>query len=362
MPEQHGDKSQEPTQHRRQQAREQGQVAKSQDLGSAVLLLVGVLALMMAGGRLTEFLRQYTASQLGGSTGLALDASSALAQWYALLAAMGRYVLPIFGLLLLGAVVVDLSKIGFLFVPEKVAPDLSHLDPIRGLQRIFSLAGAMRLGFGLFKIAVVAAVAAVAMYQERGKILGLSALSAGEIAAYLIELLLWTSLKIAVALVVLALVDYGFQRWRHEQDLRMTPQEVREEMKNLEGNPLVHARRRHVQRQLVLNRLSSVVPKADVVVTNPTRLAVAIQYDPEKMAAPIVLAKGAGLLAERIRKLAREHGVPVLERKPLAQALYREVEVNHPIPPDRYAAVAELLAYVYQLKGKKDPGRPATAA
>ncbi len=154
---------------------------------------------------------------------------------------------------------------------------------------------------------------------------------------------------------MLAVLDYGFQWWKHERDLRMTTQEIREEMKNLEANPQMVARRKQVQRQLALHRISAAVPKADAVITNPTELAIAIQYDPEKMAAPIVVAKGAGLLAAQIRKLALEHGIPILERKPLAQALYREVEIDHPIPQDRYAAVAEVLAYVYQLKGKKIP-------
>jgi flagellar biosynthetic protein FlhB len=133
----------------------------------------------------------------------------------------------------------------------------------------------------------------------------------------------------------------------------MTPQEVREEMRHLEGDPQVVARRRAVQRQLVVNRLSLTVPKADVVVTNPTELAVAIRYEPAAMAAPVVVAKGAGVLAGRIRQIALQHGIPIVEKKPLAQALYREVDVNHPIPQDRYAAVAEILAYVYHLKGKR---------
>ena len=167
-------------------------------------------------------------------------------------------------------------------------------------------------------------------------------------------------MKIGLALLVLAIFDYGYQYWRHEQDLRMTPQEVREEMRNMEGDPQVASRRRAVQRQLVLGRLSQAVPRADVVVTNPTELAVAIQYDPEEMAAPVVVAKGAGVLAQRIRRLALENGIPILERKPLAQALYRDVDVNHAVPQDKYAAVAEVLAYVYHLKGKK--AKPPRAA
>jgi flagellar biosynthetic protein FlhB len=152
-------------------------------------------------------------------------------------------------------------------------------------------------------------------------------------------------------------LDYAFQWWKQEQDLRMTPQEVREEMKDLQGDPQVIARRRSVQRQLALSRLSTMVPKGDVTITNPTELAVTIQYDPATMKAPIVVAKGAGLVAQRIRRLSLEHGIPIIEKKPLAQALYRDVEVNRPIPSQLYAAVAEVLAYVYQLKGKPLPGQ-----
>ncbi len=140
------------------------------------------------------------------------------------------------------------------------------------------------------------------------------------------------------------------------------PKEIREEMRNVQGDPQIIARRRAIQRQMVLNRISSSVPKADVVVTNPTELAIAIQYDPEEMAAPVVVAKGAGVLAQRIRKLALESNIPVVERKPLAQLLYKEVDVNKPIPSESYAAVAEVLAYVYQLKGKKLPPPPPKAA
>lgn len=362
MPEQDAEKSQEPTPHRRQQAREQGQVAKSQDLASAVLLILGLICLMMLGGGLVDFLGQYTGRQLGGDAWLSVDLDFAVAEWNSALTALARTVLPIFGVLLLGAVGVNLFQIGFLFLPEKLAPDLTRLDPIKGVRRLFSLTNAVRLGFGIFKILVIATVAFVSLYQERDTILGMTGMDVPEIAHYLVQTLFWTAAKIGLALLVLALLDYAFQRWKHEQDLKMTPREVREEMKNLEGNPEVIARRRQVQRQLALNRLSDAVPKADVVITNPTELAVAIQYEPVSMAAPIVVAKGAGVLAQRIRRLALEHGIPIVEKKPLAQALYREVEINHPIPEDKYAAVAEVLAYVYQLQGKTIPTPPAAVA
>jgi flagellar biosynthetic protein FlhB len=176
-----------------------------------------------------------------------------------------------------------------------------------------------------------------------------------QIAALLAQTVFWTCLKIGIALLVLALLDYGFQYWKHERDLRMTDQEIREEMKNLQGDPHIIARRRQIQRQLVLNRLSSAVPRADVVVTNPTELAVAIRYELETMAAPVVVAKGAGVLAQRIRRLALENNIPIVERKELARALYQNVEINQAIPTEQYAAVAEVLRYVYQLKGKPLP-------
>jgi len=354
-----GEKSQDPTPHRRQQAREQGQVARSQDLGSAVLLVAALLALIMSGAGLVEFLGNELQHRLGDAPALAVDAGFAVFQWNTVFGALGQRLLPFLILLLVVGVLIDLAQVGFLMLPEKIMPDLERLNLLNGLGRIFSVANLMRLVFGILKLCVVATVAIVALYQERNTILQLAAMSVPAVSAYVAQLLLWTGLKIGVALMVLALLDYGYQWWKQEQDLKMTSQEVREEMKNLEGNPQVISRRKQVQRQLVMNRLSSTVPEADAVVTNPTELAVAIKYDPQSMAAPVVVAKGAGLLAQRIRQIALENGIPIIEKKPLAQALYRDVEVNHPIPQDKYAAVAEILAYVYQLKGKTLPAKAA---
>lgn len=356
MPEQGGEKSQDPTPHRRQQAREEGSVARSQDLGSAVLLIAAVVALLTLGGSLANYLAGYSKRQFGGEAWLSADSAFVVNHWNGMILDLAKYLLPILGTLVLAGIVINLAQVGFLFLPSKVGLDLSRLDVLQAARRMFSLSSVVRLGFGLFKIAIVAAVAFVCVSKELETILGLSGMSLGEIAVYLPQLLLWTALKIGIALLILAVLDYGYQWWHHEQDLKMTPQEVREEMKNLEGDPQVIARRRQVQRQLVMNRLGTAVPKADVVVTNPTELAIAIQYEPKEMAAPIVVAKGAGLVAQRIRQIALEHGIPIIEKKPLAQTLYKEVEVNRPIPQDKYAAVAEILAYVYHLKGKKVPG------
>ncbi len=359
MPEQFGDKTQEATPHRRQKAREDGQVARSQDLSSAVLLVGATVILMYGGQTVVRYLSLLTRQQLGGEAWLQADVQFLTYQWKLTLAGLANALLPIFGLLLLLAIIAHLAQVGPLFLPQKLTPDASRINPYKGFQRIVSLSSVVRLGFGLFKIAIVLAVACWCLQDYSDVIVDIATREVREIGSLVFEILVNTCLKIGIALLILAIFDYGFQKWKFEQDLRMTTQEVREEMKMLQGDPHIAARRRQVQRQLVMNRLQSSVPRADFVVTNPTHLAVAIQYDPTTMAAPIVVAKGAGILAQRIRQLALENNIPVIERKPLAQALYKFVDVNKPIPTEQYAAVAEILRYVYQLQGKTLPGQHA---
>lgn len=355
MPEQSGEKNYDATPHRRQQAREQGQVAFSQDLGSAALLLVGAGVLLVWGRGLCEGATAYLAHQLRTVGSFEADAGAFVEHSHALMKQLATWLLPILGVLMLAGALASVLQFGLLFLPEKLRLDWSRMSPLAGLKRIVSLQGVMRLGFGLFKVAIVAVVAGAIIYRRRDEVLLASEMSAPALAGFLVEITLHTALWVGAALFVLAILDYAFQRWKHEQDLKMTHQEVREEMKNLQGDPQIIARRRQIQRQMALNRVGEKVPKADVVVTNPTELAVAIQYDPQTMAAPVVVAKGAGVVAQRIRRLALENNIPVVERKPLAQLLYKEVDVGRPVPDQSYAAVAEVLAYVYKLKGKKMP-------
>ncbi len=249
-----------------------------------------------------------------------------------------------------------LFQVGILFLPDKLMPDWERLNPISGFGRLFSMQSVVTVLLGLFKIGVVGSVAYITFRQQEQDILALAGKDIPQIAKFLVETLMWISIKVTVALLILSMLDYFYQYWRHEQNLKMSPDEIREEMKNQQGDPQTISRRKQIQRQLAQNRMKSDVPKADVVVTNPTELAIALKYDPETMRAPIVVAKGAGVMAQRIRRLALENNIPIVEKKPLAQALYKEVEVNHPIPDSHYGAVAEVLAYVYQLKGKKIPG------
>ena len=362
MPDQSGEKSQEATPHRKRQAREKGQVATSQDLTSAAVLVAALVVIMMFGGAVIEFAGTYMRRQLAGDAWLVIDPDLVVIEWHWLVTNLSIVLLPIFGLLFVSAILINLMQVGFLFVPQRLAPDISRVNPLAGLKRLFSLASVMRLTFGIFKTFVIAGVAMSSLYAQRGEILALASLEIPQIATAVMGIAIWTAIKVGVALLILALFDYAYQRWKHEQELRMTPQEVREEMKNLQGDPQIIARRRAVQRQLALNRMGDAVPSADVVITNPTELAVAIQYKPTEMAAPIVVAKGAGVIAQRIRRLALEHDVPIVEKKPLARLLYKEVEVNHPVTDESFAAVAEVLAYVYQLKGKTVGPPPDAAA
>jgi flagellar biosynthetic protein FlhB len=354
-----GDKTHEATPYRRQKAREEGQVVRSQDLASAGLLIAGLLVLWSYSRGLADALARLTTEHLGGEAWLSIDTQTAVHHSVVIATHFGVAVLPMLGLLLLGAILAHLGQFGFLYLPEKIALDWQRINPLQNYGRIFSLTNAVHLGFGLLKVMLIAAVAGWSLWGERGRLVNLSGDSSAQIGVYLLNVLLWTSLKIGGSLALLALFDYGYQYWKHEQDLRMTTQELKEEVKTQQGDPQIAARRKQIQRQMVLRRLSTTVPKADVIVTNPTELAIALQYDPEKMPAPIVIAKGAGVLAQRIRRLGLESSVPIVERKELARALYANVEIGQQVPAEQYAAVAEVIRYVYQLKKKPLPGMKA---
>ncbi|QDV75264.1 flagellar biosynthesis protein FlhB [Botrimarina mediterranea] len=362
MSEQSGEKSFDATPHRRQKAREQGQVPYSQDLGSAILLLAGAGLLYTFQENIAESMQRVTRRLLTEPLDMVADANNASATLLGLASEMAIALAPVIGLLLLAAVATSIGQVGFLFVPDKLAPDISRISPLKGFGRLFSMQGVMKLGFGLFKVAVVAAATIMAVTPRISGVLEAARLGSPQLIGLIVDTAFATVFAAGLALLILALADLFFQRWKHEQDLKMTAQEMKEEMKNLQGDPEIAARRRQVQRQMAQARISGAVPKADVVVTNPTELAVALQYDPDTMAAPVVVAKGAGVLAQRIRRLALENNVPIVERKPLAQLLYKEVDIGRAVPTDSYAAVAEVLAYVYQLKGKKPPKPPQAAA
>lgn len=355
MAEQNGEKKYPASDRRRQKAREQGQVVRSQDLASAGLLLAALGVIWRFGRPMVADVASVLVKSLRDTDAgeFSIDSASGL------LVHTGYYVLfavaPIMISMFVCAVLVNILQTGPLLLPAKLAPKLDNINPIKGLTRLVALPNIMRLGFGIFKLGVIAIVAGFSVVHWHAAILSVSEMPVTQVAQMIFDATFFTCLWVGGALFVLALLDFAFQWWKHEQDMMMTEQEMRDEMKDMQGDPQVAARRRAVQRQLAMQRTNNEVPNADVVISNPTELAIAIKYDPEKMAAPIVVAKGAGLLAQRIRRIALEHGIAIVERKPLAQVLYKTVEIGQPIPMEQYQAVAEVLRYVYQLEGREMP-------
>ncbi|HOS94600.1 MAG TPA: EscU/YscU/HrcU family type III secretion system export apparatus switch protein, partial [Armatimonadota bacterium] len=250
------------------------------------------------------------------------------------------------------ALAANLLQVGFLCAPKVIRLDASRLNPVNGFKRLFSLRACVELLKALLKIAVVAYIGYSTLWGSRHLLFVLPEQTVAGVMLIIGDIAYRICLKAGLALLVLALADYGFQRWQHEKDLRMTRQELRDEYKRQEGDPLLKQRIRQRQRELARRRMMAEVPKADVVITNPTHLAVALRYDPAHMDAPCVVAKGERALAERIREIAREAGVPVIENRELAQSLFRLVPVGGVIPSQLFEAVAQILAYVYRIRGK----------
>jgi flagellar biosynthetic protein FlhB len=241
---------------------------------------------------------------------------------------------------------------GWVWSTERLRWDLGRLDPIAGLKRMVSLRATVELAKALFKIA---AIGSVVYWNLKEEILAIPLMLQMETGAAFFmagRMALTVTAWVAGAMVVLAVADYGYQRWQLSQDLRMSRQEVKQEQKETEGDPLIRSRIRSLQRQAARRRMMAEVPKSDVVITNPSHLAVALRYDGVRMAAPVVVAKGAGFIAERIRQIAAEHGVPIIENKPIARSLHKLVEVGREIPVELYQAVAEILALVLRARGK----------
>lgn len=362
MPDDAGEKTEAPTPRRLSEARNKGQIARSADLNSALLLLGGLVGLRIFGpqmiGSLHEVMRR-NLSVTEPAVGLTLDIGALVPEiGLILLGAAG----PILLVLIFLAVASNLLQTGFLFTTEPLAPKLDKLNPINGVTRMFSSRTAMQLVMNLVKLGIVTAVATVAVNNRLEDIMNAMALTGWPLLIQLTQVLYDIGLQLALALLVIALLDFGWQKWKHIRDLRMSKQEVREEMRSMEGDPRLRQRRRRMQMTQAMQRIQKAVPTADVIVTNPTELAIAIKYNADAMVAPKVVAKGADHLAKKIREIAIMHGIPIIERKPLAQALFKSVEVGQEVPEHFYQAIAEILAYVYRLSGKKVQKKRRTSA
>jgi flagellar biosynthetic protein FlhB len=344
-----GDKTEEPTPRRRQEAREEGQIARSSDLTAALAILAGVLLMRALGGYMLEGLLGMTRA-LGEPPAVTMQG---LLPWIRRVGLGAvKVCAPFMALLFVITVAGTAVQSGLVMTWKKLGLKFDRIDPVRGFKRLFSLDALSRLVLGLLKVTVVGAIGYLTIMGQLGTVLSAGGLHPGGVFSMGADMIFTLAVRMSLALLILGLMDYFFQRWKLERQLRMTKQEVRDELRKMEGDPLVKQRRRQMQARLAQQRIRAEVPRADVVVTNPTHFAVAIRYDEQRMTAPRVTAKGRDFLAQRIREVALQHGVPVVERPPLARALYNGVEVGQEIPPAFYRAVAELLAYVYQLSGR----------
>ncbi len=349
-----GEKTEKATPKRKQDARKKGQVLHSREISSALVLLIIFLSIKLLGNYMY---REITAFFLLCVNDLAISFDSwSVTEVIRLLGTamvqLLKIVGPVFGIALVVGVVANYAQVGSLFTMETLKPKFSNLSPIKGIKRIFSVRGLVELVKSLTKIAVVGIVAWQSLRAEENNIVKLMDLDLIASAGYIISTAIDIAVKICVIMVIIGVLDYGYQWWQFEKDLKMTKQEVKEEYKEMEGNPEIKQKIKQKQREMSMRRMLSEVPKADVVITNPTHFAIAIRYDPQKAPAPIVVAKGQDYLAQRIKDVAKANGVETVENKPLAQALYKAVEIGKQVPPELYQTVAEILAFVYQLKGK----------
>lgn len=346
------EKTEPATPRKRQEARQKGQVAKSAELPGAFILVFCLLVLMMLGGYMKE--RLYHLFTAAFTEYMRMDVTdSSVLNIFADLTLQGALLLaPV----MIGSVAIALAanyvQVGFLFTGQPLVPKLNKLNPVEGLKRMFSLRALVDFLKSMFKLLIVGYIAYSTLMAERETLFALSGLPVEDLFGYAASVTLNLGLKIGAALIVLAILDYFYQRYEYLKGLRMSKQDIKDEHKKLEGDPLVKSRIRDKQRRVAMRRMMQEVPKADVVITNPTHYAVALRYDAEEMDAPQVIAKGRDLIALRIRDIAREHDIVIMENRPLARALYDKVDIGGFVPADLFQAVAEVLAYVYRIKQK----------
>ncbi|WP_019448869.1 flagellar biosynthesis protein FlhB [Cupriavidus sp. BIS7] len=341
----------EPASPRRlEKAREEGQVVRSRELGTFVMLMTGVFGLWLMGGTLGRKLDAVMQTSLAFEPATAFDTNRMLSQfgiaiWDSLLA-----FLPLLLMFGVAALVAPLALGGWMFSTKSFMPDFKRMSPAAGLGRMFSAQSLVELAKAIAKSLLVGGVGAWMVWRKLPEAVALMNAPVQEALLHMMDLVLYVSGVVAGSLLLVAALDVPWQLYSFYKKLRMTKEEVKQEQKETDGDPHIKARIRQQQRAIARRRMMAEVPKADVVVTNPTHYAVALRYEEGRMSAPRVVAKGAEEVAARIRELAAEHRVPVLSAPPLARALHRHVELGHEIPAGLYTAVAEILAWVYQLK------------
>ncbi len=352
-PESGGEKTEEPTARKLLKAREEGQVAKSIEIPSVFVLVAGVVALYASAFYIYKNLMSIFHFNFN-FTKIPLLTDTEIIRLLAFHAQkIFLTLIPVMISIVIVALLANIAQVGFVISWKAIEPKLSKLDPINGFKQKFSSKAIVEFVKTIVKVGVISMVAYFAIKGELVAISRLYDHSIGFILLFILKISFWIFIKVCLIMLIVAMLDYAYQKWKFLDDQKMTKKEVKDETKQTEGDPMVKSRIRQLQVEAAKKRMMADVPEADVVVTNPTRLAVAIKYDNSHMEAPVILAKGAGPIAANIRKIARENDVPIVEDKQLARNLYSNVDIGGQVPNELYQAVAELLAYVYKQKGKK---------
>lgn len=350
------EKTEAPSQQRLEKAREDGQVLQSRELGTFVVLMVGGTALWMMASGLGQTLSQIVRSALQFNPDIARDSSHVMAQLSNQTFDAALALTPFLGLMVVATLASPLMLRGWMFSTKALVPKFSRMNPLSGIKRMFSSQGLVELVKALGKVGLLGGVAAWLIWSNMEGVFSLSLESPSLAIQHMGSLIGKIFLFVSAAMIFIVVIDLPFQIWSHHNKLKMTKEDLRQEAKESEGDPHLKARIRSQQREVARRRMMSEIPTADVVVTNPTHFAVALKYSEGKMRAPRVVAKGADAVAARIREMAAEHHVPLLEAPPLARALFRHTELGDEIPAPLYAAVAEVLAYVFQLRHFQQEG------
>lgn len=349
------ERTEAPTGKKLGEARSRGEVARSMELNTAVILVGGVLVLQGPGQSMVEFFKNQLTLTVTNLSPTEITEGLLTQIFIKFLIGL----LPSVGLILVILLAVGagttLAQTNFLFAKDKLKPKFGNLNPLDGLKRIFSNRGLIELGRSILKLGVVGWAAYTYLNANIQSFLGLGQDGLASGVNQFVGMAIAMALRVGSAYMVLAILDYIYQRWSYMRSMRMTKEEIKEEYKQQEGDPVIRGRIRSQQRRLARRRMMANVKKASVVITNPTHLAVAIEYDPAAMSAPRVVAKGAYKVAERIVRVARDNKISVVQNIPLARVLYKSVGLDQEIPPDFYTAVAEILAYVYRIQGKSIP-------
>lgn len=347
-----GEKTEKATPKRRKQAREEGQVSKSTDLNSGIMLSVSFAVLIFLGQMMMGDIKTILEGNLStlDTSELHMNTIVPLFNHYVFLVV--KLLAPLLGILVVIGFASNLAQVGPLFSAKAIQPKINKINPLNGFKKMFSLKSIVELIKGSSKMAIIGFVGYYTIYPRRGELINLQSIDIIASLQIIFDIIFQISWKVCIILIILGVADYFYQKYEFEKSIKMTKQEIKDEHKNIEGNPEIKRKVKSIQFQMATNRMMGEVPNADVVVTNPTHYAVALKYDVKKAPAPYVVAKGVDLIAKKIKERAKDNKVPIVENKPLARSLYKLVEINNVVPEELFVAVAEILAYIYK-KSKK---------